>query len=421
MFRKQTQPNLIVGLDIGSSAVRVAVGQSLPSSERGAALQLLGAVEVPGAGVHKGVVRSIEEVVSSVSNALEEAERVVGVPIDHVWLGVTGTHILSHASKGVVAVAKTDGEIAPEDVNRVVEAAEHVSPPLNYDVLHVIPRRFAVDGQAGIKDPVGMTGIRLEVDTQIIYGLTTYLKNLQKAVYRTGVDIHDLVVSIFAIGELVTTARQRELGAAVVDIGGSTTSLLVYEEGDILHTAVLPIGSDYVTNDLALGLRTSIDIADRMKREYGDAVIDLKNKKEIIDLLDMGADRSEAVSRHYVSQIVNARVVEILEKVNAELAHIKRAGMLPCGVIITGGGAKIVGLIDTAKATLRLPAALGYPLRLTSATDKLTDVGFSTAIGLVNWGAQMNRTAAPRSQSDWRKAPGTIIEQGKKWLRLLIP
>src|SRR3989338_9178585 len=236
MFSKKGKQftELIVGIDIGSTAIRVAVGQPTMGMDGREEVQIIGLVEVPSEGIQKGAISSIEE-----------TERLIGVPIEHAWIGISGIHILSQQSKGVVAVAKSDGEISTEDVDRAIDAAKTVAVPLNYEILHVIPRTFHVDSQTGIQDPVGMTGIRLEVDTQIIYGLTAHMKNITKAVYRTGIDIDDLVLSILATGEIVTTPRQRELGASVVNIGSSTTSIVVYEGGDIVDTSVLPLGSEH--------------------------------------------------------------------------------------------------------------------------------------------------------------------------------
>jgi cell division protein FtsA len=267
---RKNQEQLIAGLDIGSSTTRMAIGQISDDREVGEGdLQILGAAEVPSAGVHRGIISSIEDVVSSVSACLEQAEHMVGSPIDTVWLGVSGSHIITQLSKGVVAVSKPDSEITEEDVNRAIEASRAIATPLNYEVLHVLPRFFSIDGQNGIKDPVGMTGIRLEVDTQIILGSSSQIKNLTKAVYRTGLEVEDLVLSIIATSEAVITPRQRELGVVVVNIGSSTTSLAVFEEGDLLHTAVLSIGSEHITNDIAIGLRNSIDIAEAVKLNYG--------------------------------------------------------------------------------------------------------------------------------------------------------
>ncbi len=424
---RKAQDRLIVGLDIGSAMIRLAVGQIMYTGEDDIGvpeLQILGAAEQPSEGVHKGVVNSIEDVVSSVSAALEKAERLVGAPIDTVWLGISGLHVISQNSKGVVAVSKADSEITEEDVNRAIEASRTIATPLNYEVLHVLPKMFSIDGQTGIKDPVGMTGIRLEVDTQIILGSSTQIKNLTKAVYRTGLEIEDLVLSILAAAEAVATPRQKELGVAVVTIGGATTSIAVFEEGDIIHTAVIPLGSEHITNDLAIGLRTSIDIAEAVKVTYGDCSLETASKRDEIDLYELGSPEHELIKKQYVIEIIQARVEEIFKKVNQELARVQRSGLLPAGVIFTGGGAKLAGLVELAKKTLRLPATIGYPLSVSSITEKVNDVGFATAVGLVKWGSMIRDDGSGgyhQAVAQKFKKVTHVSGQLKKWMKTLIP
>lgn len=413
--------NLIVGLDIGSTAVRMAVGQLVESGERnGKELQILAASEVSSEGMHRGIISSIEDVVSSISACLERTEKMVGVPVESVWLGVSGIHVMSQQSKGVVAVSKADSDISEEDVRRAVEAARTIATPLNYEVLHVLPKSFGVDGQGGIKDPVGMTGIRLDVDAQIILGSSSQIKNLTKAVYRAGLDIEDLVLSTIATAEAVLTNRQKDLGTVLINFGGSTTSLAIYEEGDLLRNTVLPIGSEHITNDLAIGLRTSIDVAERVKIKYGDCSFESSNKKDEIDLFELGADTHEMVKRKYISEIIGARVEEIFYKIDQELKNVSRSGLLPAGVVFTGGGAKLPGLVELAKNHLRLPAILGYPLNISSVTDKINDLGFDTVVGLVKWGSMMSKGAFVSSHSSNSKVHA-FTGQMKKWIKTLIP
>jgi cell division protein FtsA len=420
---RKTHNGLIAGLDIGSSAVRLVVGQRFEraAEETGSELNVLAAVEVPSSGMHKGTISSIEDVVSSVSACLERAERMVGVPIESVWVGISGLHIMSQLSKGVVAVSKADNEISEEDVARAVEASRAIATPLNYEVLHVLPRSFAIDGQGSIKDPVGMTGIRLEVDAQIILGSSSQIKNLTKAVYRTGLSIEDLVLSVLATAEATASQRQKELGVAVVNIGMSTTSLAVFEEGDILYTGILPIGSEHITNDIAIGLRTSIDIAEAVKVQYGDCQASEISKREEIDLLELGSSDHEIVKKQYVSEIIEARVEEILHKVDQELNKIKRSGLLPAGVILTGGGSKLPGLVLAVKKYLRLPAILGYPLHITSVSDKVNDLGFSTAVGLVKWGDQMMQAGYGGHAKGSRGGVQNASQHLRKWIKALLP
>ncbi len=376
-------PSLITGLDVGSTAVRIAVAHG-GSTEQ---LQVIGLAEVPSEGIHRGVVTSIDDAVTAISSALEKAERMTGTPVEHAWVGINGSHILASSSHGVIAVAKPNGEIGEDDVTRVVEAAQAVATPPNYEILHVLPRTFSVDGQPGIKDPTGMTGVRLEVEAQIIEGQSAQIKNLTKCVYRTGVDIDDLVLGILASAEAVLSKRQKELGVAVLNIGGATTSLLVVEEGEPLHAAVLPVGSGHITNDIAIGLRTSIDVAERLKVDYGHAVPEEIGKREEVDLSEFGGGEEGMVSRKQLSDIIEARLEEIFSLADRELTKVERSGKLPSGVVLTGGGVKLPGLLDAAKRCFRLPAMIGYPMDVVSPLDRVNDPAFATALGLVRWGA----------------------------------
>lgn len=408
------RPALITGLDIGSTAIRLAVAHAAPRDH----LQVVALAEVPSEGIHKGVVTSIEDAVSSISTCLEKAERLAGTPVEHAWIGINGSHIVAQSSHGVIAVAKPNGEIGEDDVSRVVEAAQAVAAPPSYEILHVLPRSFAVDGQGSIKDPVGMTGVRLEVEAQIIQGQSAQIKNLTKCVYRTGLDIDDLVLDILANAEAVLSKRQRELGVVLVNIGGATTSLLVCEDGDPLHAAVLPVGAGHITNDIAIGLRTSIDIAEHLKVDYGHAVPDEVGKREEVSLAEFSPEEG-TVSRRQLSEIIEARLEEIFDLVDRELNKLDRSGKLPAGVVFTGGGAKLSGIIDVAKRNFRLPASLGYALEVASPLERISDLSFTTALGLVRWGAQQQVPA-----SGFRLPRLGLNEVGgkvKKWFQALMP
>ena len=416
-----SEKEIIAGLDIGSTAIRLTVGQSVGEREK---IHIIGAAEVPAEGISRGIISSIEDAVSSISACLEKAERMVGVPIESAWVGISGSHIISQESRGVVAVARSDGEISEDDIERAIEAARTVATPPNYEILHVIPKGFTVDGQVGIKDPLGMTGVRIEVDTQIIQGLSSQIKNLTKAVYRPGINIEDLVLSILATSEAVLTNRQKELGVVVIDIGGSTTSLAVFEEGDILHTAVVPVGSDHITSDIAIGLRISIDTAEKIKLEYGSASTAGIGKREDIDIGELEGKESNFVSRKYIAEITEARVEEILDKVDAELKKIDKSGKLPAGVVLTGGGAKLAGLVEVAKKQFRLPATLGTSLNITSAIDKVNDLAFSTALGLVIWGSQLGGHRGGRGLGqllNYLPNFKSLAGKGKKFFKKIIP
>lgn len=415
------QDAIFTGIDIGSTAVRVAVGQRMPVGDK-ESVHIIGAVEVPSEGINRGVINSIEDAVSSVSACIEKVERMTGAPIASAWVAISGANVMSIESKGVVAVARPDGEIREDDVERAVDAAQTVATPVNFEIVHVIPKTFTVDGQPAIKDPVGMTGIRLEVDTQIIQGLSSHIKNLSKCVYRTGVNIEHLVLGVLANAEVVTTPRQKELGVAVVNIGGSSTNLVVFEQGDMLHLASLPIGSDHITSDIAIGLRTSIDVAEKVKLNHAQALPKDIAKKDEINLRDLGADTDENVPLRYVAQIVQARLDEIMEKVDKELKKINRSGLLPAGIVITGGGAKIPGIVELAKLKLRLPVSLGYPIGVTSITDRVNDLCFTTAIGLVQWGVNESKDGTGKKEGILAryKPVEKVTQQFKKWFGALV-
>ena len=413
---------IIAGLDVGSTVVRLVIGQRTDNPDQ--PLHIIGAAEVPAEGINRGVVSSIEDSVSSISSCLEKAERMVGIAINNAWVGISGGHITSQESRGVIAVARSDGEISEDDVSRVIEAARTVATPPNYEILHVIPKNFTVDGQIGIKDPVGMTGVRLEVDTQIIQGLSSQIKNLTKAVYRTGIDIQDLVLSSLATSEAVLSSRQKELGVAVVNIGGATTNLVVFEQGDVIHTAVLPIGSDHITSDIAIGLRIAIDTAEKIKLEYGSAISDGIAKRDEIDVGELEGSESNFVSKKYVSEIIEARVEEILDKVDSELKKIDRSGKLPAGIVLTGGGSKLPNLVDLTKKKMRLPAVIGLSVGITSAIDKVNDPSFTTAVGLVLWGNQVEgQHGGSMLNGLFRKMPSAKAVSGqiRKWFKKIIP
>jgi len=372
---------ITTGLDIGSSAIRVVIGQPHPSGE---GLQIIGAAEGPADGISKGTITSIEDAVSAISSTLEKAERMTGAPVERAVVSINGPQITSQDSHGIVAVAKADGEIKPNDVDRVLEAAQAVATPPNYDILHRIPRSFTVDNQHGVKDPIGMSAMRLEVDAQIIQCPTAQFKNLEKTIYRTHVNIEDIVLAVLASAEATITKRQKELGVAVLNVGASTTSLIVFEEGDVLHTKVLPVGASHITNDVAIGLRVSIDQAEKVKVEHGHAVPDDIQKRDEFNLQELGGE-DLVINRRQVAEIIEARVEEIFKMVDRELQSIDRSGLLPAGIILTGGGAKLPGLVEAAKRDFRLPASVGFPVGFTSAIEKINDPAFTTALGLALW------------------------------------
>lgn len=407
--------DIITGLDIGSTTIRVAVAQGGPDGE----VNVIGASEHPAEGISKGVITSIEDAVSSISGALEKAERMTGIPVEHATVSVSGAHVVSQESHGVVAVAKADGEIKEDDVERVIEAAQTVATPPNHEILHVIPRQFTVDGQTGIKDPLGMTGVKLEVDAQIILGQVSQIKNLTKCIYRTGVDIDDLVLGILAASESVLTKRQKELGVGLVNLGGLTTSLMVFEEGEVLHTKIMPIGAGHITNDIAIGLRTSVDVAEKVKVEHGTAIPDDISKRDEFDLSSIEPNEEGTVSKKEVAEIIEARTEEIFSMVKKELKQVEKDGMLPAGLVFTGGGSRLPGLIELAKREFNLPASVGVPQDFTTAIEKVSDPVFAVAIGLCIWGANISGKGG--STFGRFSSVGEVTGKMKGWFKSLMP
>lgn len=380
----------ITGIDLGSAKARVVVAQIDPEADRPVILGI-GAADM--GGMQKGVVTDVDDAIRALSKALDTAERVAGVPIEKAYVSINGSHITSQNSRGVIAVSRADGEITPEDVTRVINAAQAISMPSNREILHILPQNFIVDGHEHIGDPVGMTGVRLEVETHMIDGSTPFIKNLTKVVNQSGVHIEDFVFAPLAAATAVLDKRQRELGVALLDLGAGTSSMVVYEENTLLHTAVLPLGSAHVTNDIAIGLRTSIEVAEEIKHQYGTALTESVKDSEVITVEADG--EQESVSRKEVASIISARLDEIFSFVDKELRSIGRSGLLPAGVLFTGGGAHLPGVVEVAKKRLRLPARVARLEAFEAVTGDASDPGYAVSLGLIMWALEQDR-GAPR-------------------------
>ena len=420
----------VVGIDVGSSTVRVVVAQpalaktSGPRAEAEGLLNddqatILGTAAQPMDCMQKGVITDVEAASGSITRALDAAERMAGVPIEHAYVSVNGSHMLSQNSRGVIAVSRADGEITSDDVARVINAAQAISLPSNREILHVLPQQFIVDGQEHVHDPVGMTGVRLEVETHIIEGSAPFVKNITKAVNQAGVHVEDFVFSPLAAAQTVLDKRQKELGVVLIELGAGTTSLVVYEENTLLHTAVLPLGMGHVTNDIAIGLRTSIDVAETVKVEHGTALAaDVKQNESImIEAEDSG--EQETVSRKEVADIVSARLDEIFTFVDKELTSISRSGLLPAGAIFTGGGAHLPGVVDIAKKRLRLPARVGRPVAFQGLTDQTDDPDYAVVLGLVLWAFEQE--GAGRARALAMPDLGNTVQKMRGWLKTFMP
>lgn len=403
------QRTFVVGIDVGSTKIATTVGQM---QENG--IDIIGVGFAPSNGLRKGIVVDIEETVSSISASLEEAERMSGLPINEAIVSIGGVHVQSTSSKGVIAISRPDGEIMDNDVLRVLEAARTVSVPANREILHSLPRNYTIDGQLGIKDPVGMSGIRLEVETLVISGAATSVRNLSKCLSQANINISDLVFTPLASGRAVLSKRQREIGVAVIDIGGGTTSFAIYEEGDVLHAGVLPIGATHITNDIAIGLRTTIDTAEIIKIKYGNAVPSKIDPEEEIDLKKVDKNEEGKANRKYVCEIIEARLNEILIMIRDELRKVGRDGMLPAGIILTGGGSKQAGIVELTKNTLKLPAQIGeISHNVSGMVDNLSDPMYAASVGLMLWGLEAgNSISTSKRGSNLNLGPALTKARG---------
>ncbi len=370
-------------------------------------IHVLGVSEVRSAGIRKGQIVAIEEAVASINASLEASERMAGYSASKVIASIGGSHIESQNSRGVVAVSHPDGEITQSDLTRVIDAARAVSFPSSREIIHVLPRSYTVDGQEGIKAPVGMTGVRLEVETHLISAGTTSLRNLEKALSEVGVDVAGVVCSGYASSLAVLSDTEKELGVILVDIGAGTTDICIYVDGAVAHSIVLPIGARHITNDLAIGLRISLESAEKIKlflsnpkRQVVEDTDD-NPRARISDELDLSQlqlpEELKKVSQKTLAEgIIRPRLNEIFTMVGLELKKSGWGGQTPAGIVITGGGAKTIGIADAAKRTLAMPVRVAKPTGLKGIIDEVQDPAFSTAVGLIIYGTRADlATSAP--------------------------
>lgn len=402
-------------MDVGSTKIATCVGQY-----QDGIVDIIGLGSATSAGMRKGLVVDLDETISAISHSLEEAEHMCGAPIGSAVIGISGPHIQSTTNRGVIAISRADGEITENDVDRVIQAARVLPNTQNREILHIIPRSFTVDSQEGIFDPVGMTGIRLEAETVIVSASTAAVKNLTRCVFQSGLDVQEIVYAPLATARSILTKKQLELGVALIDIGAHTTTLTVFEEGDVLHTIALPLGAGNITNDIAIGLRTSIDVAEKIKMKHGVASSERHTDKDSLDLSSLSEHDSGSVSLKYIAEIIEARLNEILLMIRDELRTIGRDGMLPAGVVLTGGGCQIDGLVELVKDTLRLPAQIGAPLQpLSGMVDKLNDPIYATSVGLMMWNVN-NSHYTPRARIDTAKV-GQALDKAKGFFKQFMP
>lgn len=408
--------NIITALDVGTSTVQTVVAER-KKGENG--LRILGIGNAPSSGVRRGMVADLEEATSSIRRSVYEAQKAAGVPVRSVWLAVGGAHISVSSSKGVVAVSRADQEISQEDVKRAIAAAgTFVAKNPNKEVLHMIPRDFRVDNEPGIKDPLGMRGVRLEVDTLIIECSTPFLKNLFKCVEGAGFKIEDYVFSSLAAAEAVLNKRQKELGTMLLDIGGGTAAFMVFEEGMPIHAGVIPVGGNHITNDIAIGMQTQVDVAERVKLAYGSCLSAGLPKRDNIRMAEFVEGEDGSYSRRELAEMVEARLQDLYELVQKELKKIAKNQLLPGGVVLVGGSSLLPGVVNMAKREIKLPVELGQPQGFDETLDEKFAPAFAAVLGVAKWadlrrretGVGWNNHIVRLGQSQWLR-----------WLKSLLP
>lgn len=419
--------NCVVGIDIGTTKICAAIGEP----HRDGGIRIVGVGLAPSKALRRGVVVNIDEAVESIATAIERAERVSGHKIVSAYLTITGGQVASLNNRGVVAIANGDRAVTPEDVERAVEAARVVNIPTNREIIHAIPRHFIVDGQEGIRNPVGMLGYRLDVEAHLVTAAVTSIQNLSKCVQRLGVDVDGIVLEPLASGEAVLTDEEKEMGVVVADIGGGTTGIAVYVEGSVWHTAVLPVGGNHITNDIAVGLRTPFATAEEIKVAYASALGTQVDEDDEIEISTFGRTHRDRISRTQLCEIVEARLVEIISLIQAEIGNSGYDGLLPAGVVLTGGGAQLEGMADLAAEYLKIPVRIGVPWDIEGLVDSISAPAYAAAVGLLLWGTRTSaeslgsatepRWARRGRESRARSQEVTVYNKVREWFRAFLP
>lgn len=419
---------LIAGVDIGSSKVTTLIAQVVVEEiTQEHSVNIVGVANLPSRGVKKGQIVDIEDAVESIIASVEAAERMAGYNLDHAYISVGGAHVASQNSKGVVAVSNPNGEVTQDDIDRVIEAARAVSHPASREIIHVIPREFIVDGEAGVRDPVGMSGVRLEVETHIVTASSAALKNLTKSVNEVGIEVEDLVFAGLASSHATITPTEKELGCVLIDIGGGTTSIAAFVDGGLAYSGSLPVGARNVTNDLAIGLRVSLDAAEKIKLSLAKkSKLTDSHGKEVVEVEETGAEEPKKVSKRTITEgIIKPRLNEIFSIVKNDLDKAGLINKVPSGAIITGGGAMTVGIEEAAKRVLSLPSRVAYPTGVGGLIDDVSDPRFASAIGLILYGlsrgGEEKRRQMPGLPSKVKLPSGNVFGKIVDTVRDLLP
>lgn len=410
-----SKKDVIVGLDIGTTKICAIVGEVVESGPN-PQIDIAGIGTAPSSGLRKGVVVNIESTVESITKAVEEAELMAGCDISNVFIGIAGGHIKSFNSTGVVAVK--DREITQADVQRVIDAAKAVAIPLDREVIHTIPQEFILDDQDGIRDPVGMSGVRLEVKVHIVTGAVTSAQNLVKCANKAGLNVSEICLQPIASAEAVLTNDEKELGVALVDIGGGTSDLAIFREGSIVYTGVLALGGNHLTNDISVGLRTPQHEAERIKIKYGCALTGLVKPDDTIEVPGVGGRKPRILARRHLASIVEPRIEEIFMLIQREIVKSGYQDLLSAGVVITGGSTLLEGMPELAEQVLEMPVKRGVPSGIGGLRDVVSSPKFATGVGLIKFGARnFARAKFPiRDANVYDKIRGTM----KNWIRDLF-
>ena len=406
---KKIEKNLIVGLDIGTSKVVAIVGEVTPDGE----IDVIGIGSHPSRGLKKGVVVNIESTVQSIQRAVEEAELMAGCQIHSVYAGIAGSHIRSLNSHGIVAIR--DKEVTAADVERVIDAARAVAIPADQRILHILPQEFIIDNQEGIREPIGMSGVRLEAKVHMVTGAVSAAQNIIKCVRRCGLEVDDIILEQLASSNAVLTDDEKELGVCLVDIGGGTTDIAVFTEGAIRHTAVIPIAGDQVTNDIAVALRTPTQHAEEIKIKYACALTQLASPDETIEVPSVGERAARRLARQTLAEVVEPRYEELFTLVQAELRRSGFEDLCAAGIVLTGGSAKMEGVIELAEEIFHMPVRLGLPQYINGLVDVVRNPIHSTGVGLLLFGHQNRavREAEARMGGGYK----TVLKRMKSWFQ----
>jgi cell division protein FtsA len=383
----------IVGIDVGTTKICTLIGQM----SDGLIPRIIGVGVVPSRGVRRGMIVNIHEATEAIARSVDKAEQTAGVQVEQAYVSISGDHITGVNSRGVVAISRGERGVIANDVERALDAAQAISIPHNQEVVHVIPRNYNVDGQGGIREPLGMHGFRLEVEAHIVTGARTAIQNLTKCIEALDIEMENLVLDSLASGEAVLTETEREMGVVLADIGGGTTDISIFIGGSVWHTVILPVGGHHLTNDVAVGLRAPYATAEEIKKRYGHAQPGSVVQDEMLDIAAFGEQTRQKVSLKFLAEILEARTEEIFKLILKEIKRSGYDGLLPAGLVLSGGTADLSGIQELGRETLGLPVRVGAPRGLRGLVDVLNDPAYATGVGLLLWGLDQESTLRPRT------------------------